>query len=407
MNNLKTVLAQYSTMLDNFNTTNYWTDAELLSYLNMAYREFCTRTRILNRHTSLEVTDEGNSYIIPDDILEFISVRYKGKPLDRKDIKYIESRYLGTSHFEATGGEGRNYNGRDWRSIKGCPVHWFISDNYIHCFPRPCDSADYAPYGSLMEKYRKLFFVQTVAGASAINFPKKFPTISKTLVDIYINGVMCNPADYTLSNVSNGVDVVTKISFANAMDYEADVLAVVWNTPVMVFQNTVSLSSGNKSKSFTNSELTSDSVVRISVNGVAWRENDNYTISGSGTSRTVSFINYTAQSGDSMVATIYNVQPAMDDNTVPGISDGNMDIDYIAIPQELTMSDSPEIPSTFHDAIWQYAAYLALTREGQQTQDYQKAQVYREMFEQHVSRALRFVSAPVDVDFAVTQPFFV
>jgi hypothetical protein len=81
-------------------------------------------------------------------------------------------------------------------------------------------------------------------------------------------------------------------------------------------------------------------------------------------------------------------------------------IDYCYSPALLVNDeDEPEYPSVYHSAVWQYAAWLALSKDGEKTQDFQKARFYLGMFEQTVTQALRENSAPIDIDFSVVAPF--
>lgn len=406
LSRLKTVLAQYSSLLANPETTNYWTDSELAAYLNMAYREFCAKTRITHKHISLGVTDEGNSYVLPEDLMEIVAVRYEGKPLDQKSIKYLETAYSGTSHFEAIKGEGRLFNGFDWRAITGYPDHWYFGDGYLHCFPRPEEAGEYSGFSHLLDKYRKVFVGSVQLNSNIVSFYEQFPTHAKNLVDIYINGVYASPSTWTLGKTYMGSRFVTSVTFNDALDFEGTVTAVVWNTPVLTQRFYSYLTNGAVSKTFT--DVVADNLsIRVMVNGNLWIESVDYTYTYNNNNLVITFLDFVGASDDVIDVMVYDIQPDMNPEE-PSIVDGKVDIDYIFSPSDLAEDDDvPVIPQTFHDAIWQYAAYLALTREGQQTQDFQKAAVYREMFDNHVARANKLSQPPVDVDFPVNQPFFV
>lgn len=408
---LDTVLAEYSTALSNLNTTNFWSDAEKNHYLNLAYREFCVRTRITTKHEYLRVTDEGNTYPLPDDIEEIISVQYEGKPLDQKSIKYLESVYSGTGHFQHIKGVGRHFE-HTWRDRTGRPRHWYMENGAIHCFPRLTPNLNGMPPSSREYCYG---FVNN--GDMSIRFASRFPTYNQSLVDIYVNGVLQNPQDYTLSDWVDGLGIVrTVANFVGRFEYDADVVAVIQNTAIMAQRYTQNVFDYQNESKFYGTYLNvgTNYSFRVALNGDVLEPTD-YTCtvtnpSGASVILTVTFT-HGALGYDAVLDVVaFEVQASTDDNDNSQnlVENRKVTIDYIYIPEDLVeTTDVPVIPPAFHDAIWQYAAYLALAREGQQTQDYQKAAVYKDMFDANVARAIRLVQPPVDVDYAVNMPFYV
>lgn len=408
---LNQVLAEYSTMLSNTATTNFWTEAEKKHYLNLAYREFCQRTRITNKHVYLDVTDEGNTYPLPDDVFEIIGVQYEGKPLDQKSLKFLESMYSGTSHFQHIKGLGRKFE-HTWRDRTGFPKHWYMEQGAIHCFPRLTPNLNGMPPSA-----RDYFYGYVNDGDMSVRFASRFPTYNKSLVDIYVNGVLQNPQDYTLSDWVDGLGIVrTVANFTGVFEYDAEVVAVVQNTAISAQRYTQNIFAGNNVYRFYNTYLDVDTnySFRVSLNGDVLEPSD-YTVSvtnpsGGSTILAITFTHGALDYDAVLDVVAFQVQPNISDsdNSNNLIANRKLSIDYIYIPSDMTANDDiPDIPPAFHDAIWQYAAYLALTREGQQTQDYQKASVYREMFEANVARAIRLVQPPVDIDYAVNMPFYV
>lgn len=397
-------------MLSNVGTTNFWSDTEKKHYLNLAYREFCERTRMTTKHIYLRVTDEGNTYPLPDDIFEIIGVQYEGKPLDQKSIKFLESMYSGTGHFQHIKGLGRKFE-HTWRDRTGFPRHWYMEDGAIHCFPRLTPNLNGMPPSA-----RDYFYGYVNDGDMSIRFASRFPTYNKSLVDIYINGVLQNPQDYTLSDWVDGLGIVrTVANFTGVFEYDAEVVAVVQNTAISAQRYTQNIFEGANASRFYHTYIDPDTnySYRVSLNGDTLEPTD-YTISTEAeqSGETTLIINFThTVDFDAVLDVIaFQVQPSMDDDETSHnlIANRKVTLDYIYIPEDMVdNTDIPVIPPAFHDAIWQYAVYLALTREGQQTQDYQKASVYREMFEANVSRAIRLVQPPVDVDYAVNMPFYV
>lgn len=389
-------------MLSNVGTTNFWTDAEKKHYLNLAYREFCQRTRMTTKHVYLNVTDEGNTYPLPDDIFEIVGVQYEGKPLDQKSLKFLESMYSGTSHFQHIKGLGRKFE-HTWRDRTGFPMHWYMEQGAIHCFPRLTPNLNGMPPAAREYQYG---FVND--GDMSIRFSTRFPTYNKSLVDIYINGILQNPQDYTLSDWVDGLGIVrTVANFVGVFEYDADVVAVIQNTAIIASRYVQVLDAMSQGITFSNVTATNP-VFRVAVNGDVLEPNT-YSVNFNGSSAEVIFMPPGYGEGDVIDLTVYDVQEPLDgDITDNLIANRKLTIDYIYIPSDMTADDDvPDIPPAFHDAIWQYAVYLALIREGQQTQDYQKASVYREMFEANVTRAIRLVQPPVDVDYAVNMPFYV
>lgn len=399
---LNQVLAEYSTMLSNVGTTNFWTDTEKKHYLNLAYREFCQRTRMTTKHVYLNVTDEGNTYPLPDDIFEIVGVQYEGKPLDQKSLKFLESMYSGTSHFQHIKGLGRKFE-HTWRDRTGFPKHWYMEQGAIHCFPRLTPNLNGMPPSAREYQYG---FVND--GDMSIRFSTRFPTYNKSLVDIYVNGILQNPQDYTLSDWVDGLGIVrTVANFVGVFEYDADVVAVIQNTAIIASRYVQVLDAMSQGITFSNVTATNP-VFRVAVNGDVLEPNT-YSVNFNGSSANVIFMPPGYGEGDIIDLTVYDVQEPLDGDVTDNlIANRKLTIDYIYIPSDMTADgDVPDIPPAFHDAIWQYAVYLALIREGQQTQDYQKASVYREMFEANVTRAIRLVQPPVDVDYAVNMPFYV
>jgi hypothetical protein len=88
------------------------------------------------------------------------------------------------------------------------------------------------------------------------------------------------------------------------------------------------------------------------------------------------------------------------------VADNNVTMDYIYLPASLVdSSDEPEIPTVFHDACWQWAAFLALSKEGAKTQDVKKAGIYLTQFEETIFPAKSFTETEIDIEPAVQMPW--
>ena len=64
-----------------------------------------------------------------------------------------------------------------------------------------------------------------------------------------------------------------------------------------------------------------------------------------------------------------------------------------------------EVDEQWHEAVASYAAYLALSKEGDKTQDLQKAQIYLARFSDMVKQAKNLTDAEIDIDPMVLLPF--
>ena len=105
-----------------------------------------------------------------------------------------------------------------------------------------------------------------------------------------------------------------------------------------------------------------------------------------------------------MELTVYRKQSI--DLSFSRLQDNNVSIDYYCLPKPLVDDeDEPEYPRAYHSAIWKYAAWLVLSKEGEKTQDFQKARFYLEMFEREVARAQSDSSESIDIDYRLSAPF--
>lgn len=87
-------------------------------------------------------------------------------------------------------------------------------------------------------------------------------------------------------------------------------------------------------------------------------------------------------------------------------------IDYVYSPR-ISFNDifSPDgiesdLDPLYDEAVADYAAFLALTKEGSKTQDIQKADIYLRKFEEEVEK-FGLSDRGVDIDFAVQMPFII
>ena len=122
----------------------YWSESELQRFLDLAQQEFVIQARFLRKHSFLfqkfNINDTSktltfdNSYMLPDDLLSLESVQWNGKPLDKKSLRYIETRFSGTSHQQELSGVGRAFES-DWRTDSGSPEHWVFDNGCVLLYP--------------------------------------------------------------------------------------------------------------------------------------------------------------------------------------------------------------------------------------------------------------------------------
>lgn len=65
------------------------------------------------------------------------------------------------------------------------------------------------------------------------------------------------------------------------------------------------------------------------------------------------------------------------------------------------------LPEQWHEAVVCYAAYLALSKEGDKTQDLGKAAIYQQRFQEYVEQAKRLAEGEIDIDPFVQLPFVI
>ncbi|MBR4343934.1 MAG: hypothetical protein IKP88_14770 [Lachnospiraceae bacterium] len=128
----------------------YWSVSELLHYLKLSQNEFVRQSRIFRKNAKLALSFEKNpddwsdsptfrqgEYEIPSDCLEIVSIQWNGKPLDKKGLTYLETRYTGTRNQSEIKGLGRYKDNNGWREESGEPDHWIYDNKNIRLFPCP------------------------------------------------------------------------------------------------------------------------------------------------------------------------------------------------------------------------------------------------------------------------------
>lgn len=257
------------------------------------------------------------------------------------------------------------------------------------------------------DKYVREYFCPKVG--SKLVFDYAIPTKDKTYIDLYVNGVFIEPRYYGIHHLPEG-----KTSVDISGDYagiDGTAIIVIQDIPQAVKKCAKTIAGsqvGTSSLTISVSNFpSSPDRTRVTYNGIVLRENIDFTMTYSTSSITINLL-WTGgfiSSGDEITVTVYKY----DSTSIfdESYSD-DLEMEYSYTPENMTSNtDVPDIPVTFHDCIWQYAVYLALMREGQATQDMQKASVYLQMYNESVKKAMTFFSEPVDIDWAMNQPFFV
>ena len=188
----------------------------------------------------------------------------------------------------------------------------------------------------------------------------------------------------------------------NAFD-DTEIEVVYQDTPVMATKRAAVAYDGANTYTFSDFwyEPLTDSL-RVVLNGVTIKERD-YTATVTAPGEVEVTIAPPVYEGVIEV-TMFRRQPV--DLSSSRISDNQLTMEYVYRPLDMEDDeDIPEIPSVYHEAIWQYAAWAALAREGEETRDIQKANIYRAMYTEVVKRAMDARSVPIELDYRVVAPF--
>lgn len=391
-NRLKTSLAENS-------TPKYWTEEELKQYLNEANLAFVQHSEILTNHVYLDIAEEdNNSWFLPNDVISIKGLQFKGKPISFKRIQYIETTYAGTAHNEVKIGRGRDFQ-KDWRLIVGEPICFYRENNFIRLFPRPF-------YGNNNDSPRMMTSSILFRGDNTSNLSVLIPFLGKSLVDVYVNGVYQDFNTWEIvENTSDSSLSAIRFNWSAESDVDYSVYVTYQTSPVLAAKYVSEVLDGQTEIFFPECAYTpgSDSA-RVVLNGVTLLDNEYVVETVSPATVKVTLTVVEPAVAGTMELTVFRKQSV--ESAFNRLTDRNVSIDYCYSPALLVNDeDEPEYPSVYHSAVWQYAAWLALSKEGEKTQDFQKARFYLGMFEQTVAQALKESSVPIDIDFSVVAPF--
>lgn len=397
--NLLSLYEKLKTCLAERSTPEFWRETELKDYLNEANAEFVKQSQILSKHSFLDIAEQdNNSWFLPDDIISIKGVQFRGRPVTMSRIQYLETTYAGTAHANTSIGEGKHFV-RDWRLIVGEPIRWFKEDNFIKMFPRPF-------YGNNYDSPRMTTSSILFRGNNVANLSVAIPFSNKSLVDVYVNGVY---QDYNtwdiVENDSDSALSAIQFTWTAEVDVDYSVYVSYQTSPVLASKYVSAIIEGQTEIIFPDASFVSglDSA-RVVLNGVTLLDSEFTVAEVSPGNVKVSLVMLEPVLEGTMELTVYRKQSI--DLSFSRLQDRNVSIDYYCLPKPLVNDeDEPEYPRAYHSAIWKYAAWLALSKEGEKTQDFQKARFYLEMFEREVSRAQSDSSESIDIDYRLSAPF--
>lgn len=397
--NLLSLYEKLKTCLAERSTPEFWRETELKDYLNEANAEFVKQSQILSRHSFLDIAEQdNNSWFLPDDIISIKGIQFRGRPVTMSRIQYLETTYAGTAHANTSIGEGKHFV-RDWRLIVGEPIRWFREDNFIKMFPRPF-------YGNNYDSPRMTTSSILFRGNNVANLSVAIPFLNKSLVDVYVNGVY---QDYNtwdiVENDSDSALSAIRFTWTAEVDVDYSVYVSYQTSPVLASKYVSAIIEGQTEVIFPDASFVSglDSA-RVVLNGVTLLDGEFTVAEVSPGNVKVSLVMLEPVLEGTMELTVYRKQSI--DLSFSRLQDNNVSIDYYCLPKPLVNDeDEPEYPRAYHSAIWKYAAWLALSKEGEKTQDFQKARFYLEMFEREVARAQSDSSESIDIDYRLSAPF--
>ena len=379
-------------------TPQYWLEAELKGYINDGLVEFVKRSRFLRKNAYLDKSDlEDGVYFLPTDIIEPVGVQYLGKPLDKKSLKFLETAYSGTSHQRELVGAGYRFE-ESWRDMTGDPVHWFFENQMVKVFPKPA-----FVIGNSSASLIKTISATLYQTNNEIQLPIPLPYGNQNLIDLYINGVYQNVGDWSIDPADS-----SRLLLPYTSTFTAPVEVVYQNSAIVATKYGQSVTTGQDEFTFLDCfyNNVTDSV-KVLLNGVMLNGAD-YLISVPGTNDMKVTLVTPAASDGTIEVIIYTPLTISGTGafTPNRIADQVVTMDYIYLPAQLSDSaDEPEIPAVYHDACWQWAAFLALSKEGSKSEDVKKSTIYLDAFERAVNASRSFTDSEVDIEPATQMPW--
>ena len=380
-------------------TPQYWSESELKGYINEGLVEFVKRSKFLRKNAFLDKSDlEDGVYFLPTDIIEPIGVQYLGKPLDKKSLKFLETAYSGTAHQRVLSGTGYRFEG-SWREAVGDPIHWFFESQMVKIFPKPA----FIVGGNSSNSLIKTIPATLYQGNNEIQLPIPLPYGNQHLIDLYLDGVYQNIGTWSIDPADS-----SRLLLPYTATYTAQAEVVFQNSAVVATKHGQTVTTGQDEFTFLNCFYndTTDSL-KVVHNGVMLTGAD--FISSIPVPNALKItLNTPAVSDGTIEVTIFTPLTISGTGTITPnrLADQSVTMDYIYLPIELAdPADEPEIPVVFHDACWQWAAFLALSKEGARTQDLKKATIYSEAFLRTIVATRAFTDTEIDVEPVTQMPW--
>jgi len=351
--------AQYAKVIEklgeNPTSPQFWSVAELKDYVNRGFREFAKQTGHNTIKAPMALVDSGR-HIVPSNMLRLMGVYFQGRPLERRSIDYLESKFAGKGHYAGLRGDSPAYSdsASDWRLATGTPEAWYYEEGRICLYPIP-ESLLTASQVRTKQSGILASGVATITLPTAIVQDENYAWLF--LDGDYQNGdafEITNPNLITVDVAPPNDRSYTVVGFASQATGAVRTFKVRYTATAdqSYFRIPRGYVPGTNAIDFAKDGTTQDPSSFIEV--------DSYTV------KTV-----TPLAEGTMVEITVHYSASLTANT---------EARYIVTPSDLVADgELPDLPDAFHDAGWQWAVFEALSREGR-GKDVEKASLYSSMF---------------------------
>ncbi len=183
-------------------TAQFYTDAELTTYINQGYREFCRKTEMIERVKAYPMVANQYDYTLPSNIIKVSSLwwldQYELELLDEKEFYFAH----GSSFPQAFGDRPRDFR-------------IFPYNTKIRLGGYPSSASDASTINGAHNTT-----VTTIAVTSLTSFPSRGYAIINDLEQIQYYATSGN----NLTQVTRGADGTTAASYTNESIKEAPLL---------------------------------------------------------------------------------------------------------------------------------------------------------------------------------------
>lgn len=349
-------------------TPQFWTQAELDRYLNLGHREFARQSEFCTR-LAPATQIQGGQYLLPDDLLKLLGVYFNGKLLEQRSPDMLDSWAGGTGHHLGLRGDGKSFGSR-WRESTGESVDaWYLEDGKINLYPIPSALAS-------VSAVRQKFSGTLAAGSTTITLPSAI-TQNENITDLFLDGVYQNTDAFTIPN-----STTIQTDAALGIDVSYEVVAWLAGTGATAstrsYKYRIQGATGQVLVHIPMAYYVGTSAISLRIDGVT---------QAPGT--------FTEIDPNTISLTTALVLPSVLEVTIVfPLTSYNTDLRYVFAPPEMSdVGESPLIPAQFHDAIWQFAAFRALSREGR-GKDIEKGAFYASLFSAEVANYRATLAQP-------------